>query len=308
MVTDTTNWSSAAMGSCVSIVKGAVVPKACTGAASTESALYIDGGRMPGGNAYGFRTLKHHLGLLDRLGETHLICYFSLSFHVRYWRQIPIQKTNDPAPWDAWARLEKRFGAKIPFTRTQIFLQAATVPGEFIELRGNALGVTGAGPDIGYPNQLNADTRALKQSYRALSWTEGSAMDWTCDSKSGSQSSYTNNGFGFSPENDAPFPQGGNWWKFLAYVEGKRGDWIEYKLVKTRGVAGDVIEWEADVAQQDLDITPADRDHRAEAPRSSNHLARLGYTTRAIFRRAGDSGARRVAAAGLSERLQNAAA
>jgi len=278
------------MGSCSSLVKSVVVTKACSSASSTESALFIDGARMPGGNAFGFRALKHHLGLLDK-----------------YWRQIPIQKTNDPSPWDAWTRLEKRFGSKIPFTRTTILVQAPTVPGEFIEMRGNLLGRTGAGPDIAYPNQLNADTRPLKQSYRSLSWEEGSAMDWTCDSKTGSQSSYTNNGFGWTPENDAPFPQGANWWKFLAYVDGKRGDWMEFKLVKTRGLAGDVIEWEADVSSQDLDVTPGDRDHRAEAPGSKNHLARLGYTTRTIFRRPGD-GARRSGAASLSERLMNEAA
>jgi hypothetical protein len=41
------------------------------------------------------------------------------------------------------------------------------------------------------------------------------------------------------PENDVPSPQGSNWWKALIYVDGKRGDWIEFKLVKTRGLAGD---------------------------------------------------------------------
>ncbi len=104
------------------------------------------------------------------------------------------------------------------------------------------------------------------------------------------QNTYTNNGFGYSPENDVPVKHGRNWWKFLAYVDGNRGDWFEFKLVKTLqdfpGPAGEVLQWESDVVAQNLNIFPTDRDHAADAPRrkTTNHLGRLGYITRAVFR------------------------
>ncbi len=236
VVTDTSNWSAAAMGSCASLVKSQVVAKACSAAQSAESALFVSK------SAFGNRVFRHHITLLDR-----------------YWRQIPIQKTGDPSPQEAWSRLISRFGSSnLPFQRTSIFVQATTKPGEYIELRGELK--SGRGGEFSYCNSLNSDTRAFKQSYRRLSWQEGTAMDWTCDRSANSQSSYVNNGFGYDPENDQV--GGSNWWKALMYVDGKEGLDIEFKLVKTRGLGGEVIQWES----------------------GANHIAKTGQTTRTTFR------------------------
>src|SRR6187551_2003018 len=62
--------------------------------------------------------------------------------------------------------------------------------------------------------------------------------------------------------------QGSDWWKFLAYVDGKRGDWFEFQFAKTSGSGGDAAQWEAIVGgEQDLTITPNDVDHRAQLPK-----------------------------------------
>lgn len=278
VVTDTANWSQAAFGSCVSVENKVEVwgKKRCKPAASSESTLFIDGALMPNKNLFPSRVLKHHLSLLDK-----------------YWRQIPAQKTGDPAPQDVWARLVARFGAALPFQRTTVFVQANTRPGEFLELRGGVCSdnrqcaqATGS-PNIQYCNSINRDSLSLKRSFRSLSWTTGAAMDWTTDgpntwSRGAGAPSYDTTGYGYTWENDVPSPRGTNWWKFLAYVDGRPGDWFEFKLVKTEGVAGRVLAWEGDINGETLDITPADR---APAPsqRTTNHRGRLGYITRAIF-------------------------
>lgn len=86
MVTDTSNWSSAAFGSCSSIVKSQIVAKACSSAASAESSLFIDGAKF--GNHFGFRVLRHHITLLDR-----------------YWRQIPIQVRSRKRKFDVFLKM-----------------------------------------------------------------------------------------------------------------------------------------------------------------------------------------------------------
>lgn len=280
VVTDTANWSQAAFGSCVSIVKSEEVRRTCKTAASAESTLFIEGSLLPGGNrGFPSRVLKHHLSLLDK-----------------YWRQIPAQKTGDPAPQDVWGRIVSRFGPVLSFQRTTVFVQAVTQPGEFIEMRAglcddNAVCVrTDGAPHIQYVNHINRDTLVLKRSYHHLSWNYGAAMDWTTDgpttwARGAGAPSYDTTGFGYSWENDVPSARGTNWWKFLAYVDGQLGDWFEFKLVKTAGVGGSVLAWEKDVSRETLDITPAADSNGAPPSRSTkNHRGRLGYITRAIFK------------------------
>lgn len=193
------NWSSAAFGSCKTIVKGAIAPKkTCSPAQSAESTLFIEDAPLA---RYVFR---HHLTLLDR-----------------YWRQIPAQKTGDPAPSDVFARIAAHVGeAKMPFQRTVIMVHKPTQAGEFIELRGeacaNAQCSSTVASGISYANSLNADNVNLKNSFRFLSWNRGATLDWTTNDASYFKS-YEKDGFGFSPDATGP-----NQWKFLAYVDGKK--------------------------------------------------------------------------------------
>lgn len=114
IVTDTANWSSAAMGSCFSATKTGIKPKEyCSKESSTESTLFIDGKFMPGGNKFGFRMLKNHLGLLDK-----------------YYRQIDVQGNGDPTPAVAWERLVGRFPS-IPFQRTTCTWSIRRAPANF---------------------------------------------------------------------------------------------------------------------------------------------------------------------------------
>jgi len=273
VLTDTSNWSAAAFGSCYSSSGGVLKKKrSCSKESSAESSLFIDSRFLKDDNKLGFRILRHHLGLLDK-----------------YYRQIPVQGTNDPSPDDAWARLTERFGSRLPFQRTTVMVQCKTSVGEYVELRGGLCGERGGcigTPELSYPNAINGDTVALKQSYRRLSWTFGAAMDWTCDAASSSGPTYINNGYGVSWENDQPRAQGANWWKFLAYIDGAKGDWFEFKVVKTAGIAGRVLQWERDVPAEQLDIfdaqgRPADDEGRPSP--GKNHQGRLGYVTRAVF-------------------------
>jgi len=269
IVTDTANWSSAAMGSCFSATKTGIKPKEyCSKESSTESTLFIDGKFMPGGNKFGFRMLKNHLGLLDK-----------------YYRQIDVQGNGDPTPAVAWERLVGRFPS-IPFQRTTVYVEHQTRPGEFLEMRAGLCPANDAGacdlePELSYPNRLNGDSLPLKQTWRQLDWDAGLALDWTCDRNDGG-ASYVNDGYGYDPK-----AKGCHQWRLLAYIDGKKGDWFEFKVVKTQGIAGPVLEWEADIGAEELSITDEAGQPAPGAPRraSKNHRGRLGYTTRAVFKR-----------------------
>ncbi len=244
LVTDSTNWSMQAMGSAYNIKNKppyAIFARPKFAAArSVETMLFIDGSvsndaRLP------MRSLKRHFVTLDK-----------------YWWQANSNTTySGLPPRELLKKLAGRFGARLPFTRTTVYVQKPTKPGQFVGLRGGICddaGVCAGQPLMEYASYWNGDTLDLKVSLRHLSWESSSALDWTCnkaayDTRS-DRATYLRDGYGYDSELDAlvgASPAGENFWKFDAYVDGQPGQWMAFKLVMTDGPGGPVIDWETDV-------------------------------------------------------------
>lgn len=158
--------------------------------------------------------------------------------------------------------------------RAVIYIYKETRPGQDIFIRGgHDANLVKAGyyssmsEPIAYLNTLNSTTAGVKASDSTLDWTSDSALDWTCNawpSSWGTPRYYDLDGYGEDDEQS----KGLHWWKFDVQMDGKAGDWFEFKAFMKEG---STTWWETDIRQQG---TPY---------QTINHWAKKGYITYVTF-------------------------
>ncbi len=157
--------------------------------------------------------------------------------------------------------------------RTVVFMFKETVSGQDIFIKGghDAGLVPSVYPsmseNIKYLNTKNTTTASIKANDQSLDWSTESALDWTTSlwpADWGTKKTYVNDGFGEDPENK----WGNHWWKFDVNMQGKTGEWFEFKAFLRQGSSQ---SWENDIIQ-------------AGTPQASiNHWGKKGYITRVRF-------------------------
>jgi hypothetical protein len=190
IVTDASNWSENALGSCVDFdTKKPFAYKSgtCTKAASIESALFIRTGLL-NDNGETRRRALHHMMLL----------------HTRYQRQ---QSTSTPTAAAVWDMLNNKFGKqRMPFQRMQIYVAGVnTSYGDFVAIRGQMCtdDSCSSRQDVRIRpfNMQNRDSQWHKASYDMLTWGEDSALDYVCNTDTraanGIDATYDVDGYGF---------------------------------------------------------------------------------------------------------------
>jgi hypothetical protein len=274
IVTDASNWSENALGSCVDFdtKKFAYKSGTCTKAASIESALFIRTGLL-NDNGETRRRALHHMMLL----------------HTRYQRQ---QSTSTPTATAVWDMLNNKFGKqRMPFHRMQIYVAGVnTSYGDFVAIRGQMCtdDSCSSRQDVRIRpfNMQNRDSQWHKASYDMLTWGEDSALDYVCNTDTraanGIDATYDVDGYGFDAALDTfAVPSA---WRFDAYVDAPHGAWVQFKAVVVR--AGGSVLWEKDIA------TPTASGSGTALPRVSsdkNHWARVGFTSVVQFNAAAQS-------------------
>lgn len=136
--------------------------------------------------------------------------------------------------------------------RTVVYIYKQTSPGQDIYIRGGHdanLVKSGAyasqSEPIRYLNTLNTTTKATKASDTSLDWNSDSALDWTCNDwpeSWGTARYYDLDGYGEDIENT----KGLHYWKFDVEMDGKTGDWFEFKAFLRQGSS---TTWETDIKQ-----------------------------------------------------------
>jgi hypothetical protein len=195
IVTDASNWSENALGSCVDFdaKKFAYKSGTCTKAASIESALFIRT-HLLNDNGETRRRAFHHMMLL----------------HTRYQRQ---QSTSTPTAAAVWDMLGAKFGKpRMPFHRMQIYVAGVnTSYGDFVAIRGQLCtdDACSARQDVRIRpfNMQNRDSQWHKASYDLLTWGEDAALDYVCNSDTraanGIDATYDVDGYGFDSALDS---------------------------------------------------------------------------------------------------------
>jgi hypothetical protein len=274
IVTDASNWSENALGSCVDFdaKKFAYKSGTCTKAASIESALFIRT-HLLNDNGETRRRAFHHMMLL----------------HTRYQRQ---QSTSTPTAAAVWDMLGAKFGKpRMPFHRMQIYVAGVnTSYGDFVAIRGQLCtdDACSARQDVRIRpfNMQNRDSQWHKASYDLLTWGEDAALDYVCNSDTraanGIDATYDVDGYGFDSALDSLAVPAA--WRFDAYVDAPHGAWVQFKAVVVR--AGGAVTWEKDIA------APTASGSGTTLPRVSsdkNHWARVGFTSVVQFNVAAQS-------------------
>lgn len=274
LVTDATNWSENALGSCVAFdtkAKPFAYKKdTCSKAASIESTLFI-------------RTW-----LLNDNGETRRRAFYHAFLLLsRYQRQ---QSTSTPSASAVVSMLEAKFGkSKMPFQRVQIFVTGVdTTYGEFIGVRGQLCNDEACSSRsdlrIRHANMQNRDSQWHKASYDLLGWNEDIALDYVSNADTTARTqidaTYDINGYGYDATLDAwNVPQA---WRLDVFVDAPHGAWLQFKVVHVR--AGGAVTWEKDI--------PTPTAINGTLPRASNdknHFARVGFATVVTFNQAAQS-------------------
>lgn len=154
--------------------------------------------------------------------------------------------------------------------RSVIYMYKQTVTGQDIYIRGgHDANLVKSGyyssmsEPIKYLNTLNPTTKTVKAGDTSLDWTTDSALDWTCNDwpeSWGTARYYDLDGYGEDLENT----KGLHWWKFDVEMDGKAGDWFEFKAFMREGTK---TTWENDIRQAG---TPY---------QTINHWAKKGHIT-----------------------------
>jgi hypothetical protein len=268
IVTDATNWSENALGSCVAFdtkAKPFAYKKdTCAKAASIESMLFV-------------RTW-----LLNDNGETRRRAFYHMFLLLtRYQRQ---QSTSTPSAAAVIGMLESKFGrTKMPFQRMQVFVAGVdTNYGEFVGIRGQLCNDDACSSRsdvrIRHANMQNRDSQWHKASYDLLSWGEDTALDYVSNADTTARTSidatYDINGYGYDSTLDAwNVPQA---WRLDVFVDAPYGAYVQFKAVHVRN--GGAVTWEKDIA--------APTQINGTVPKISNdknHFARVGFASIVTF-------------------------